>query len=185
MFNLEVKRQKYEVERNTQISKEIISGRHPMYYVHYLAHPSNPNSKIPLTYTSFFTLPQGKIDIFVNDTTTEEDNEDLATIYFDLLQLSLPTEVLDLEKELFSMPKSVLLKQQNEDIKILRSKKLPFATVAYNLTTVNGIETFDDISLGHVSSLPTTKALQLIQLEAESRLLSREIFPNMNRDIFQ
>lgn len=163
-----------KTEYHTAISKEVISGRNPLYYVYSLM--DNSQSKVPLTYASFFPHSDGSIETFVNDTTTKDDDENLEDIYFKLLQISLPLEILEEKITLYpNISSKTHQKRQREDYNNLVTKNLPFATVAFHTSNIEGIESFDHLSLAHATSFPPDNALKAVQYEIEFLLKKRQI----------
>jgi hypothetical protein len=161
-------------ENYAAISKDIISGKNPLFYVYTII--GNPEPEHPVTYTSLFPLPNGTIETYVNDTTTTEDDEDLRDICFKLQQISLTPAIKEEEVNLFSqISPQVHHKRQTNDYKTLIRKRLPFATFAFHTAQIDGIECFDYLSLAHVTSLPPTNALQILQTEIDILLKKHQV----------
>lgn len=161
-------------ENYATISKEIISGKHPLFYVYTLI--GNPEPEHPVTYTSLFPIQNGTIETYVNDTTTADDDEDLRDIYFKLQQISLTPAIQDEEKELFGhISPKVHHRRQSNDYKTLIRKRLPFATFAFHTADNDGIECFDYLSLAHVTSLPPSNALHILHTEIDSLLKRQQV----------
>ncbi len=161
-------------ENNAAISMDIINGKHPLFYVYTMI--GNPEPEYPVTYTSLFPLQDGTIETYVNDTTTTEDDEDLRDIYFKLQQISLTPAVIEEEEHLFGhISPEVHHKRQSNDYKTLIRKHLPFATFAFHTTEIEGIESFDYLSLAHVTSLPPSNALLILHTEIDSLLKRHQV----------
>jgi hypothetical protein len=162
-------------------SKDVISSRNKHYYVYSLAGDPDLRKQptLPLIYTTFFPLLDGRIETRIWDPTNVQEEDKKQEVCFKLSQIVLPDFILNEEQYLFeNIPTKKLFKVQQEDYQYLAEKQMPFAAFAFHSIELEGIDHLDYIRFAHTTSLPPSWAFNMAQQEIEYTLQQEHISAN-------